>query len=415
MSIEALVPHSWLSLTRAPGPEYGRWMQPSTSSISGGLCFAGAPDEPVEDARRHNVLSRRGPILDLVARARERAASPAHAAIDTLGRAARELDDDRFLRTFERSGVVTRLRMPERTGDDTVGKALALSTVLIGAPDIQRLHLDLPAGSVAAATYLPHPNLTLREARALTVDVDGELVGFGWADRTRLMVPRDGVESWADLGSTRVWAAGRVGPWAVLNDRAPIHARQASVPAPCEAELSHIAAGLEALSVLWPEVRAAAQRWLHDTLVLEPAPAGGYYSFTTVDAPGTHFASALSWVQVGDSLVHELAHARELVVKDLDPLILDDGEAVHVSPWREDPRPLAGLASGIHSFVNVHAYYARVLGSAQPSAIHALAEQKVRDHGQRLRQAWPYVLARARWTPVGERLASELDAYVRAL
>ncbi|MEU4804492.1 HEXXH motif-containing putative peptide modification protein [Actinosynnema sp. NPDC023587] len=64
-----------------------------------------------------------------------------------------------------------------------------------------------------------------------------------------------------------------------------------------------------------------------------------------------------SAVKFGEALVHELQHSKVNALMDL--VDLDDGSADErfYAPWRDDPRPVAGLLHGVYAFVSVVEYW----------------------------------------------------------
>jgi HEXXH motif-containing protein len=57
--------------------------------------------------------------------------------------------------------------------------------------------------------------------------------------------------------------------------------------------------------------------------------------------------------ELAETLVHELAHAKLYALHDLVPLCSEGPGALHRSPWRRDPRPVAGLLHGAYAFLAV--------------------------------------------------------------
>jgi uncharacterized protein len=53
------------------------------------------------------------------------------------------------------------------------------------------------------------------------------------------------------------------------------------------------------------------------------------------------------------TLVHEFQHSKLSAIIDITPLIEPGERRRYFAPWREDPRPLAGLLQGVYAFVAV--------------------------------------------------------------
>ena len=148
--------------------------------------------------------------------------------------------------------------------------------------------------------------------------------------------------------------------------------------------------------------------------MLQPLPEAGHVTSVTLGRlQGSLIASLRDPVQVADALCHEGSHTRLGLLLHLDPLLQDDGAAVHPSPWRQDPRPLKGLLNGVHAFVNVCEFYRR---RALKEPTLAAAADDVRElQRARVLQAWDYLEARADPTTLGQFVMDDLAAAVEAL
>jgi len=62
---------------------------------------------------------------------------------------------------------------------------------------------------------------------------------------------------------------------------------------------------------------------------------------------------------LAETLVHEVQHLKLEALLDLIPLSSDDGERRWYAPWREDPRPLAGLLQGAYAHLGVAGFWRR--------------------------------------------------------
>jgi HEXXH motif-containing protein len=59
-----------------------------------------------------------------------------------------------------------------------------------------------------------------------------------------------------------------------------------------------------------------------------------------------------SSVSMAETLIHEFQHTKLCGLMDMLPLIEPSGERGY-APWREDPRPLAGLLQGVYAFAGI--------------------------------------------------------------
>ncbi len=113
------------------------------------------------------------------------------------------------------------------------------------------------------------------------------------------------------------------------------------------------------LSRLLPERSAALAEGLR-TLV--PLGAPGARSFAPPEAFGAiTLTPPRDAASLADTLVHEFQHAKLHIVLDLMPLIADEDEdedePCHYSPWRPDPRPLAGVLHGAYAQLAVTEFW----------------------------------------------------------
>ncbi|MEV0679603.1 HEXXH motif-containing putative peptide modification protein [Actinosynnema sp. NPDC050436] len=94
--------------------------------------------------------------------------------------------------------------------------------------------------------------------------------------------------------------------------------------------------------------------------VLTPMPPSptGTSSATAADAFGCVFLSlAPDPETLAVTLAHEAQHTKLVALMDLFPLLLPDRREIYYAPWREDPRPLAGLLHGTYAHLGVAAFW----------------------------------------------------------
>lgn len=96
--------------------------------------------------------------------------------------------------------------------------------------------------------------------------------------------------------------------------------------------------------------------------VLAPlrVPDGGMSSCTVADAFGCLFLSLPPDARsVGLTFAHELQHAKLVALMDLFPLLESATGELYYAPWRDDPRPLAGLLHGTYAFAGITGFWHR--------------------------------------------------------
>jgi HEXXH motif-containing protein len=62
---------------------------------------------------------------------------------------------------------------------------------------------------------------------------------------------------------------------------------------------------------------------------------------------------------VAVTLAHELQHTKLVALMDLFPLLRPDPAERFYAPWRDDPRPLAGLLHGTYAHLGVAGFWRR--------------------------------------------------------
>jgi HEXXH motif-containing protein len=110
--------------------------------------------------------------------------------------------------------------------------------------------------------------------------------------------------------------------------------------------------------------------------VLTPLRAvpGGMTSATLDDAFGCLFLSPAPDAQtLGVTLAHELQHTKLVALMDLFPLLEPVAGETFYAPWRDDPRPLAGLLHGTYAYTGVTAFWRRQRECATPPTAEMFA------------------------------------------
>lgn len=152
---------------------------------------------------------------------------------------------------------------------------------------------------------------------------------------------------------------------------------------------------------------ALAAEFAEVVTVLTPMPssAAGTSSATLADAFGCVFLSPMPDAEtLAVTLVHEAQHSKLVALMDLFALVEPDQEALFYAPWREDPRPAAGLLHGTYAHLGVagfwrsrpglaaQAEYARWRSAALIAADTLLTSGKLTPTGTRFVQGMATVL-----------------------
>lgn len=350
----------------------------------GGLVLPGAPTCTIEHLRVAHVLRRRPALRALWQSA---AATQSHLRT-LLGRLSRTLDALSFEATVQalNPGLMAHYLSRDRsTTEDCLAATRGTVACLVGAPAFD-------------AAWGPPGDL---------YDLLGPGPHYLPTMHRQVQISPSGVHPLTD----GLWAGGLP----VLNTVAGFHTRDPNEPWPCDAARATLAQGLNLLRMAWPQAEACARRWYSAAMLLYYPGGGRYLSFTSQDLPGAYIATAHNPAQVCDSMVHELSHARLAAAQAIDPLIQDDGEHIHPSPWRPDPRPLMGIVAGVHAFLNVHHFYAGLRRLGPQGELLTLADHKLKAGAQKVRQAWKYARPRVRTTTLGAHFINEMHAHLERL
>ncbi len=101
-------------------------------------------------------------------------------------------------------------------------------------------------------------------------------------------------------------------------------------------------------------------------------PPGGHVSATSRETFGTvALSEPPDDCSLAVTLAHEIQHAKLSALIDIVPMTLPDDGSRHYAPWREDPRPIAGLLQGAYAFLGVAAFWRVQRELAADAGAHA--------------------------------------------
>ncbi|MFJ6675555.1 aKG-HExxH-type peptide beta-hydroxylase [Actinosynnema sp. NPDC091369] len=139
---------------------------------------------------------------------------------------------------------------------------------------------------------------------------------------------------------------------------------------------------------------------------MPPSPSGTS-SATLADAFGCVFLSPTPDAEtLAVTLVHEAQHSKLVAVMDLFALVQPGGDAVFYAPWREDPRPAAGLLHGTYAHLGVAGFW-----RSRPGPAARVEYARWRSAALVTAEA---LLASDELTATGVRFVRELAAVLRA-
>lgn len=320
----------------------------------------------------------------------------------------------------------------------------ALGRVLADRPGDLYAALSLPqvAGPLHTghlAEAVPHLLVELARRRALGREgvwwppPVGRLLSAPLGAERRFDPPRPGmlfVDGEIELGPEETWVLGRAerpvywpleqGGWLAGADNNPLWALEAhpekhgnalslgaATPAEWVASLDEarrlIAAGLPAL--------AAEHRRLLAMVVPVGGPQEVSESASFRELIGVVYVSLHpSPLKMAEALVHELQHTKLNLLWHSDPVLVDGGAAVHVSPVRPDPRPLWGVLLAVHAFLPVVELFRRLDAQGHPLAATDAFRRRWRESLDVNHEGLEVVLGAARPTAVGARLLAGMKA-----
>ncbi|XVV01563.1 aKG-HExxH-type peptide beta-hydroxylase [Actinosynnema sp. CA-248983] len=138
-----------------------------------------------------------------------------------------------------------------------------------------------------------------------------------------------------------------------------------------------------------------------------PPSATGTTSATVADAFGCFFLSPSPDPEaLAVTLVHEAQHTKLVALMDLFPLLVPDRREIFYAPWREDPRPLAGLLHGTYAHLGVARFWRTRPGLA--------AQTEYARWRQAALTATETLLTSGKLTQTGTRLVTEMAAVLRS-
>jgi HEXXH motif-containing protein len=323
-----------------------------------------------------------------------------------------------FLAAFKPSIAFFNLH-PAIVERDPTDAALKLVRFVAGAPGLQAGGFVIPEQALGhEGLYFPHLNVVATAGHGpLAVQLGPDGARLTWTDGVAADLPAGRFELPRPNAGGRLLPLPVAAGWPVLNPIAEANDEQlAVVPAPAMSlaaeELALIDEAHDLLHEVWPQAYAATRRFLHSAIV-QPLPQDHTTSVTLDFLQGTFIASLRDAVQVADAMVHEGSHARLALLLRADPLVIDDNVARHASPWRPDPRPLKGVISGVHAFLNVAWFYRRMAERRRDLAAHA--GEVYETQRRKVREAWALCEATAEPTPLGRMFLNELAAEVERL
>jgi HEXXH motif-containing protein len=223
--------------------------------------------------------------------------------------------------------------------------------------------------------------------------------GPGWRPAPRLTVESDDVRASFLLGG---WAPGELPADLRVDDSPDVPLWRARIA--------------EGWALLVRGHREVADELAASVTVLTPlrAPPNGVDSATVVDAFGCVFLSLPSdAASVAVTLAHELQHTKLNALLDLFEMLDPVAGERFYAPWRDDPRPLAGLLHGTYAYTGVSAFWRRQRAREMSAASASHADLEFAHWRVSTLEAARRLLASGRLTPVGRRFVAGMAEALR--
>lgn len=185
------------------------------------------------------------------------------------------------------------------------------------------------------------------------------------ADR-RLLVPDDGsgdtLRSWSGTPMVRA-VAGKMA-WSVLLETNDPYLDRYNLPMAAGLPADELQPWRDRIQSAWEVLtdhhRRAAGSVAAGTSVIVPLTPESDTDLISATSPAAFGAIATSWppdpVILAETIVHEFQHVKLCGLLDMVPLTESGGEKVY-APWRQDPRPAAGLLQGVYAHLGIARFW----------------------------------------------------------
>lgn len=166
------------------------------------------------------------------------------------------------------------------------------------------------------------------------------------------------VPHWRGTPAVRVLASGLA--WDVLLATDDAYLDRYTIPMSNKLSADELGRWRRRIQDAW-EVLVRQHRWAAGPIadgasVIVPLTPQSETDLISATSPAAFGAVATSWppdrVTMAETLVHEFQHVKLCGLLDMVPLASSGGELVY-APWRQDPRPAAGLLQGIYAHLGI--------------------------------------------------------------
>lgn len=168
------------------------------------------------------------------------------------------------------------------------------------------------------------------------------------------------------------------------------------------------------LAARHPERLAAVRASVTCLVPLASRTRLGSVSASSSYAPGAvALTEPRNGVGLAATLIHEVQHLKLNALHDLVHVYRPDAVGSFYSPWRHDPRPLAGLLHGIYAFVGVAEFLRRERERARLRDVQG--ELELARYREQLRLGYRQVATAPGLTALGAKLVEALGVAIERL
>ncbi len=316
------------------------------------------------------------------------------------------------------SGRGARLDGRVRAGlaESLVAIADALDEADIESISLRRVAEYVPSGPVSPLLFGLHAGLVeaiLDEDAAAAgrlLAAFGRPQGFAAASGTDFVTADDAV-----LG---LRGAGRLYAELAIDDAEAGVALAPLSPDELAEAADRVGAALDLIETAAPELAAEIAALVRQIVLVRAAEGserdfGGASSFHLWGAVFLNAARHRDRVAMAEGLVHEAAHLLLFGEAEGERIVENDDGERHVSPLRDDPRPLDGIAHATFVLARMAYCAERLLASDQLTAAERAEVQAALDRNRRdYRDGADVVEGHARLTGAGARMLGAAAAYM---
>jgi len=184
----------------------------------------------------------------------------------------------------------------------------------------------------------------------------------------------------------------------------------------CRLWYATVSKAMELVGSVDPSITALLREWISVVVpVLSPADQV-QISSTSDDTIGSLRASLVEDpALMAESFIHEVQHARLHALGAIDDVISGPTAAPRFySPWREDPRPLAGVLHGAIAFAGVAWWWAQCHGAAMMAGRQKECAVHAHRRAAQVARATDTLRDHAELTPMGQQILGEVEGLVAA-